>query len=71
MHQSAYEEKVLKKFCMDKSFLLSTPMLVHWLNVKNDSFIHKEDNKELFGFEVTYLGHLYILQIVPGLILCL
>ena len=56
IHQSAYVEKVLKQFYMDKSFPLSTPMVVRSLDVTKDPFRPKEDNEELLGPEVPYLS---------------
>ena len=72
IHQSTYMEKVFKQFCMDKSFPLSTPIMVRSLDIKKDPFRPKEYNKELLGPEVLYLsviGHSYILQIALCLIL--
>ena len=39
---------------MDKSHPLSSLMIVHSLEVKNDIFCPKEDNEELLGLEVPY-----------------
>ena len=39
---------------MDKSHPLSSLMIVHSLEMKNDIFYPKEDNEELFGPEVPY-----------------
>ena len=39
---------------MDKSHPLSSLMIVHSLEVKNDLFYPKEDNKELLGPEIPY-----------------
>lgn len=41
---------------MDKSHLLSFPMIVHSLEGKNEFFHSKENNKELLGLEVPYLS---------------
>ena len=38
VHQLAYTKKILKHFYMDRSHPLSSPMVVHLLNVKKDSF---------------------------------
>ena len=38
VHQSAYTEKVLKRFCMDEAHPLSTPMVVRSLDVNEDPF---------------------------------
>ena len=39
---------------MDKSHLLSSLLIVHSLEVKNDLFCLKEDNEELLGPKVPY-----------------
>ena len=39
---------------MDKSHPLSSLMIVHSLEVKNDLFYPKEDNKELLGPKIPY-----------------
>ena len=41
---------------MDKSYLLSFPMVVHSLEVNKDSFHPKEENEELFSSEIPYLN---------------
>ena len=41
---------------MDKSHLLSSPMVVRSLEVTKDSFRPKEENEELLGPEVPYLN---------------
>ena len=56
LHQSNYVKKVLEKFYMDKSFPLSTPMVVRSLKVSRDSFRPKEVNEEALGPEVPYLS---------------
>ena len=45
LHESNYVKKVLKKFYMDKSFPLSTPMVVRSLEVSRDPFRPKEVNE--------------------------
>ena len=55
IHQSSYTEKVLKRFYMDKSYLLSSPMVVRSLKVTKDPFRPKEENEELHGPKVPYL----------------
>ena len=54
VYQSTYIKKVLKNFHMDKSYPLSSLMIVHLHEVKNDLFCPKEDNVELLGPEVSY-----------------
>ena len=59
IHQSSYTEKVLKRFYMDKSHPLSSPMVVRSLEVTKDPFQPKEENEELLGPEVPYLSANY------------
>ena len=56
VHQSAYTEKVLKHFHMDKAHPLSSPMVVRSLDVKKDLFHPKEDDEETLDPEVSYLS---------------
>ncbi|CAN4088532.1 unnamed protein product [Withania somnifera] len=56
VHQSTYTEKILKRFYMDKAHPLSTPMVVRSLDVNKDPFRPHEENEELLGHEVPYLG---------------
>ena len=56
IHQSSYTEKVLKRFYIDKSHLLSSPMVVRLLEVTKDPFRPKEESEELLGHEVSYLS---------------
>ncbi len=56
IHQSAYKEKVLKHFHMDKAHPLSSPMVVTTLDVKKDLFCPTEDDEETLGLEVSYLS---------------
>jgi len=55
-HQKAYIMKVLKKFCMDKSHSLCTPMVVRSLDVDKDPSRPQEKDEELFGPKVPYLS---------------
>ncbi|CAN4123977.1 unnamed protein product [Withania somnifera] len=55
IHQSAYTEKILKRFYMDNAHPLSTQMVVRSLDVNKDPFRPQEENEELFGPEVPYL----------------
>ena len=41
---------------MDKTNLLSIPMIVRSLNVKNNSFRPYENDEEVLGLEVSYLS---------------
>jgi hypothetical protein len=56
---------------MDKAHLLSTPIIVRSLDVKNDPFRPHKDNEELLSFEVPYcraIGVLMYLLIIRDLI---
>ena len=46
--------KILKRFYMDKSHPLSSQMVVHSLNVKNDPFRPCKKGEELLVLEVPY-----------------
>ena len=56
IHQSSYTKNVMKRFYMDKSHPLSSPMVVRSLEVTKDPFRPKEENEELLGPEVPYLS---------------
>ena len=56
VHQSTYNEKVLKRFYMDKAHPLNSPMIVRSLEVDKDPFRPKEENEKLLGPEVPYLS---------------
>jgi len=56
IHLSAYTEKILKRFYMDKAHPLSTPMVVRSLEVSKDPFRPQEENEEPLGPEVPYLS---------------
>ena len=56
VHQLAYIKKMLKRFYMNKTYPLSSPMVVHSLKVKNDQFCPCEKGEELLGPEVPYLS---------------
>ena len=56
VHQSNYIEKILKRFNMDKSHPISTPMVCRSLDVDKDPFRPAEDNEEILGPEVAYLS---------------
>ena len=67
IHQSSYTEKVLKRFYMDKSHPLSSPMVVKSLEVTKDPFQPKEENEELLGLEVPYLSAIGVLMYLAGI----
>ena len=56
VHQLTYIEKVLKCFPMNKSHSLSSSMVVHSLEVKNNSFRPKEYKEELLSPKIPYLN---------------
>ena len=56
VHQSAYTKKILKHFYMNEAHPLTSPMVVHSLDVKNDPFRPCEKGEELLGPEVPYLS---------------
>ena len=66
IHQSAYTEKVLKNFHMDKAHHLSFPMVVRSLDVKKDPFCPKEDDEETLGFGVPYLSEIGALMYITN-----
>ncbi|GJT00973.1 retrovirus-related pol polyprotein from transposon TNT 1-94 [Tanacetum coccineum] len=55
VHQEAYIGKLLKRFYMDKSHSLSTPMVVRTLDVKKDPFRPRDIYEEILGPEIPYL----------------
>ena len=56
VHQSAYTEKVLKKFNMDQAHPLTSPMVVRSLGLDSDPIGPKKDNEEVLGPEMPYLS---------------
>ncbi|KAG7556749.1 Reverse transcriptase RNA-dependent DNA polymerase [Arabidopsis suecica] len=56
VHQKAYTEKVLKRFNMDQTHPLSSPMVVRSLGLDSDPFGPKKDEEEVLGPEVPYLS---------------
>jgi hypothetical protein len=56
VHQSIYTEEVLKHFHMNKTHLLSTPMVDWSFDVKNKHFHPQEENEEILGSEAPYLS---------------
>jgi len=49
VHQSAYIQKVLEKFNMDKSYPSKTTMVVRSLELKTDQFRPQDDREEILG----------------------
>jgi len=56
VHQSNYIQKMLKRFNMDKTHPLSTPMVVRSLDIKKDPYRPREKNEKVLGPEVPYLS---------------
>ncbi|KAL1214883.1 Retrovirus-related Pol polyprotein from transposon TNT 1-94 [Cardamine amara subsp. amara] len=56
VHQTTYTEKVLKRFNMDQSHPLSSPMVVRSLDLDKDLFGPKKDDEDVLGPEVPYLS---------------
>ena len=56
VHQSAYIQKILEKFNMDKSYPSKTPMVVRSLEMEKDQFRPQEEGEEIQGPEVPYLS---------------
>ena len=56
MHQGTCIAKLLKRFHMDNSYMLCTPMVLRSLDVNKDSFKSKEEDKEFLGPEVPYIS---------------
>jgi hypothetical protein len=56
VHQSAYVQKILEKFNMDKSYPSKTPMGVRSLEMEKDQFRPQEEGEEILGPEVPYLS---------------
>ena len=56
LHQTTYTSNLLRKFYMDKSHPLSTPMVGRSLDVAKDPFRPLEEGEEVLGPEVPYLS---------------
>ncbi|KAL6126971.1 hypothetical protein ACLB2K_075016 [Fragaria x ananassa] len=56
IHQSAYVQKILKQFNMDKMHPVSTPMIGRSLDITKDPFRPKEDDEEVLAAYVSYLS---------------
>lgn len=54
--KEAYTAKMLKHFYIDKSRLLSPPMIVRLLDAEKDPFWPRQMEEELLDFEVPYLN---------------
>jgi hypothetical protein len=56
VHQTAYIQKILEKFNMDKSYPSKTLMVVRSLDVEKDQFRPRDNGEEILGSEVPYLS---------------
>jgi len=56
VHQSAYIQKPLEKFNMDKSYPSKTSMVVRSLDMEKDPFRPRDEDEEVLGPEVPYLS---------------
>ncbi|GKC47650.1 retrovirus-related pol polyprotein from transposon TNT 1-94, partial [Tanacetum coccineum] len=61
VHQETYTKKLLKRFYMDKSHSLSTPMVVRILDVKKDPFRPRDVDEEILGPYLSAIGALMFL----------
>jgi hypothetical protein len=55
VNQTAYIQKILQKFNIDKSYPSKTSMVVRSLDMNKDQFRSKDEDEELLGPEVPYL----------------
>jgi hypothetical protein len=56
VHQSAYIQKILEKFNMDKAYSARTPIIVHAMEKDTNPFRLKEEGEEVLGQEYSYLS---------------
>jgi hypothetical protein len=56
VHQSAYIQKILEKFNMDKSYPIKTPMVVRTLEIGKDPFRPRDIGEKILGPEIPYLS---------------
>jgi hypothetical protein len=56
IHQSAYVQKVLEKFNIDKAYPSKTPMAVRALKKDTDPFQSRQEGEEVLGSEYPYLS---------------
>jgi hypothetical protein len=56
VHQSAYVQKILEKFNMDKTYPCKTPMVVRALEKDNDPFWPCQEGEEVLCSEYPYLS---------------
>jgi hypothetical protein len=56
VHQSAYIQKILEKFNMDKAYSSKTPMVIRALEKDSDPFRRRQEGEEVLGYEYPYLS---------------
>ena len=56
IHHSAYVQKMLRRFNVDKMHPVSTPMIGRSLDIKKDPFRPRDDEEDPLGAEVPYLS---------------
>ena len=56
IHQSAYVQKMLRRFDMDKVGPVNTPMIGRSLDINKDPFRPKDEDEEVLGPEIPYLS---------------
>jgi hypothetical protein len=56
VHPSAYVQKILEKFNMDRAYSARTPMVVRVLEKDTDPFRQKKEGEEVLGQEYSYLS---------------
>ena len=66
VHQETYITKVLKRFYMDKSHPLCTPMVLRSLDMDKDPFRQQEKDEEQLGLEVSYLTAIWALMYIAN-----
>jgi hypothetical protein len=62
VHQSAYIQKVLEKFNMDKAYPSKTLMVVRALEKDTDPFRPRQEGEEVLGSEYPYLSAIIALM---------
>jgi hypothetical protein len=56
IHQSAYVQKVLEKFNMDKTYPSKTPMVIKGLENDTDHFLPCQEGEEVLSSKYSYLS---------------
>jgi hypothetical protein len=56
VYQSAYIQKVLEKFNMNKSYPNKSPMVVRSLEMETDQFRSRDEGEDILGPQVPYLS---------------